>query len=379
MKKLLLLLATAIFITSCGDGKRTGNSEERIINKLLAENNIFVTDSVKLCMGKANKDQVTKAKVLFFQGLDLLVNKQISADGIKHFRESIMYNPTAKAYYYLANAYIDLPDTSKGKRALWIASSLGYEEEDQLAYTGARLSALDGDTLFALNQLKDAFELGFVNKQRIETDKCFDKMRSLREFEAMMVENFKDEVALKAKLFKGFLAEFPQTNFPLEISKDSIVKAHGGNFINYDFAPFIIGMEDKRFSRDVTNEYFSVSGFKTPENIFAAVYKTVAATADTLPSSQIKIATYDSTGKILSELIFCEFTLPTTLKTGSIDENQIITVKEFKIKWKNAPIETSYVDNKWLSEDLLSENKYKIDSSGQFILYTENNTKVAKP
>ena len=134
MKKVFFLLALSGLLVSCSGGKKQSaqNKEQKMVAKLLAEKNLLVLDSIKILTDKANPDQITKAKILFFQGLDLYVNKQNHAEGIKLFSESALYNPQSKTYYYLANAYIDLNDTGKAKTALNITRELGYEEEDEI-------------------------------------------------------------------------------------------------------------------------------------------------------------------------------------------------------------------------------------------------------
>jgi hypothetical protein len=380
MKKLFFILSVSLFLFACSSGsKQSSNSiEEKKVNKLLADNIIFNEDSVKSYLYKANRDQITKAKILFYQGLDMLVNKKNAVEGIKLFKESASYNPDGKTYYYLANAFIDNGDTSNVNNALYLASELKYEQQDEISYTYARASGLLGDTAAALDALSGAFQMGFINKKRIETDKCFDKIRNLEAFEAMMVSNFKGEVTLKTKLFKSFLATFPDASFPLEIQKDSICSMSNIGFINYDYAAFIIGMEDGRFSRDVTNEYLMVAKFKTDKNINAVIYKTITAIVDTLQPVEIKIATYDSLGNVLAELTIGKFAVPTTLDLGAVDEKGTISVKHYTIKWKNDPTENGYAGNQRTGEDFVSENKYKIDEKGQFIAYTSDNAEVVK-
>jgi hypothetical protein len=379
MQKIIFLLPV-LFLFACSGGKKHSakNFEEKQIDKLITETNIFNEDSVRFYIGKASKDQATKAKMLFYQGLDMYINQKKVVEGIKLFRESALYNPDGKTYYYLANAVIDNGDTSRVFQIMSLVSQLGYQQEDEIAYTYARVDAFLGDTASAMAQLADAFQMGFINKKRIENDKCFDKIRNIEAFEAMMVSNFKDEVALKAKLFKSFLTSFPYAAFPLEIQKDSITNINSNSFINYDFASFIIGMEDGRFSRDVTNEYLMVAKFKTDKNINAIIYKTVTAIVDTLPPTDIKIATYDSLGNVLAELTFSDFAVPSSLSTGSIDANGIISVKHYTIKWKNDPTENGYAGNERLEDEFIKEDKYIIDEKGLFIIYTADKPEVAK-
>ncbi|MGZ4080225.1 MAG: TPR end-of-group domain-containing protein, partial [Bacteroidia bacterium] len=248
MKKILFLLPALLFIACNGSKQSSKSLEQKQVPQLFSEKNLYVIDSVKFYASKASPDQVTRGKLLFYQGLDQYLNQNKPEEGMKLFIQSVLLNPTGKTYYYLANSIIDKGDTAHVNDALILAFTLEYEQQDEIDYTYSRMYALLNDTARALDQLDYAFQNGFINKKRIESDKCFDKIRGLMRFEAMMVSNFKDEVALKAKVFRSFLAEFPEASLPLEIQKDSMGNMNG-NFINYDYSTFIIGMEDGKFSR----------------------------------------------------------------------------------------------------------------------------------
>lgn len=366
MKKLLFLLPALLFIACNGSRQSSKSLEQKQVAQLFSEKNLYVIDSVKFYADKASPDQVTRGKLLFYQGLDQYLNQNKPEEGMKLFIQSALMNPTGKAYYYLANAIIEKGDTTHVNDALILAFTLEYEQQDEIDYTYSRMYALLNDTTRALDQLDYAFQNGFINKKRIENDKCFDKIRNLRRFEAMMVTNFKDEVALKAKIFKSFLSEFPEASLPLEIQKDSMGNVNG-NFINYDYSSFIIGMEEGQFSRDVTNEYLMVARFKTNKNVNAVIYKTITAIVDTLQPAEIKIATYDSTGTVLAELTIGEFAVPTTLTLGSIDTAGVISVKHYTMKWKHDPMESGYAGNERLKDEFNVENKFTIDENGKFI------------
>ena len=163
MKKVLFQCSILIFLFACtSGGKQSAQSfNERKIDKLISEANIFEIDSLKAYAGKASKDQITKAKMLFFQGLDAVANKQNPLEGIKLYKESAQFNPDVKTYYYIANALLDANDTSRVNLSLTIASQLNYDQTDEISYTYARLSAFLGDTMIAVEQLTEALQEGF--------------------------------------------------------------------------------------------------------------------------------------------------------------------------------------------------------------------------
>ncbi|HWY37775.1 MAG TPA: hypothetical protein VNY73_04405 [Bacteroidia bacterium] len=371
MKKVYCAFAISVILFSCGGEKKQIQQvlHEKKVDKLFTEAYMFSYDSIDAALKRISKDQVTKGKQLFMRGLDLYVNQKKISESIRLFRESILYFPDSKTYNYLANAYVDLGDTITSDSAL----IFNYGPQDyETSYVSARISALKKDTSRAIETLRYAFQSGFTNKKRLENDKCFDAIRGTRGFVSMLVEYVNDEKKLKEILYKSFLASFTETKFPFEMLKDSLRISNLGtvghnSFINYDFSPFIPGMEDSRFSRDVSNVYIAVSKFKVNDNISAVLYKSVMAIVDTLPPTQIKIALFDSLGTLTEEKTFAEFTLPYTLTTGLLEDNGTITTREHKITWKNEPTDEGYAGNEWMGEELQRETKYKISEDGHFI------------
>jgi len=365
MKNFFILSAIALFILSCtGEKGSTAGGKfltPKVVDKLMAENYIFRSDTVYNIMARASKAQVTKSKQLFMQGLDLYINQKNAAASIKVFRESILYCPDPKTYNYLANAYIDVADSVLADSAL----NIFYEPEPDMFYTTARLAALKKDTGMAIGNLTEAFGYGFSNKKRLMNDKIFDFIRSQRAFIALVVTYLEDETKLKESLFKTFLASAPELKLPFEMQKDSI--SYTGietGSINYDFAAFISGMEDSRFSRDVSNEYYMVGHFDAGNKITAVLYKSVTVIAD-MPPVEVKLATFDSLGNLLDEKIFAQYSLPTTLFTGSIDANKNVSITELEMKWKNDPAEEGYEGNECTGAELVKETRYRIGPDGK--------------
>src|SRR6185369_16736581 len=122
MKKLLCLASLIPLFFSCTSEK--GNSAggkfmtAKVVDKLVPEKYMFSGDTVYKAQERASKDQITKARQLFMQGLDLYANQKKPVESIKAFRESILYYPDQRTYVYLANAYIDAADSTYADSAL---------------------------------------------------------------------------------------------------------------------------------------------------------------------------------------------------------------------------------------------------------------------
>lgn len=383
MKNFCLLLLPLCFLLNCtGEKSKSaagGFVSAKEVDKLLEERYLFNMDTVMARMGKVSKDQVTKGKQLFMKGLDLYINQKNAAESARLFRESILYYPDYQTYTYLGNAYIDMGDTLRADSAL---ADYEMPDADRL-YAGARLCAVKKDSASAISNLSEAFAYGFMNKKKLESDKVFDGIRSLAGYQALVVTYLKDDAKLQAAFFKRYLASAPELSLPYAFNRDSIKATQNGitnmQSIDYDFAIFVPGMEDSRFSRDVSNSYYMVGKMKLDNGMYAIIYKSVMVIVDTLPSVDVKLAVFDSLGNLTADTLFAAFELPETLATATIDENKIISVTQYKMKWKTDPLENGYSGNEYLGEELVAENKFMLDANGKIAAYTakDKNT-VAK-
>ena len=385
MNKFTSLISALALLAACtGEKSHTARggfqkAAEKQVDMLLAERFIFNADSAYNAMERASKDQVTKSRQLFMRALDQYINQKNAAASIPLFRQSILYHPDMKTYNYLANAYIDVMDTLRADSSIIQVEMGDYETE----YTVARLLAVKKDTAGAINALGAAFNFGFSNKKRFENDKVFDFLRNERGFIALVVTYMKNDTRLLENLFKTFLATAPDLQLPLALGKDSLCVTdmealYGKTSINYDFAAFVSGMEDSRFSRDVSNDYFIVGKVPLDSGRTAVFYKSVVIIADTLPPVEIKMAVFDRWGNLLEETTFAQFQLPETLITGAIDENKVVTIKEYKMRWKEDPLEFGYAGNEYAGEDLVNETRMVFGPDGKVAPERGKDEAVAK-
>lgn len=375
----IITLCLLSVLTFCTGEKET--KKELITNtsvpKCLSENGIFNEDSVKYVKGIASDLQKDESKKFFLRALDLLINKQRANESVKLFQESMMYFPDERTYYFLTQAYITLKDPENASKANDMAMRFGYDNYHELIFNDALISAIKFDTTSCLDQLNEAVYNGFLNKDKIVNEKNFDFIRNDERYISLMVNTFNDDEKLKSLLFKRFMKSLPELSLPYIEPIDS-VKNHDYNFyINYDFAAFIPGMEDGRFSRDVTNEYLYVGKINLDNQTYALVYKTFFAIADTLNPLKTFVITYDSVGTVIdNEMIGC-FCSPSNSQAYTVNVNKTIETTSYNYKWKNNPIEKGYAGNQIESFEMEKPKAIQLDGSGKINRETVVKTKDA--
>jgi len=361
-----LPVAALLLLAACSGEKETVKEVTRntAVGKCLSEAGLFVTDSVESARKYATDLQKAEGRKFFLQGLDLLVNKQKAESSIELFKEALQYYPDEKAYYYLAKAYVEQGDAGNAEKSLNILYGWGYDPYYEIPYMNAIVQAMRKDTAAAIGSLNEAIAEGFLNKDRLVNEKHFDFLREDPRYTALMVNTFNDDKKLKALLFKNYLKIYPELNLPYTDPIDSVARYNYDRYVNYDYAVFLPGMEDGRFSRDVTNEYLWVGKMKLENNAWAVVYKTVFAIADTLNPVKTYVITYDSLGTVVdNELIGC-FCSPNTSKAYTINKDLSINSTEYKVNWLNDPEEKGYAGNTITSTEEDKRSAVKLNAGG---------------
>lgn len=372
MKKTIGIIGLALILYACSGNKEAVSSKieykETIPFSLLKEF-IYNEGAIKQAIESASNTQKAESRKLFLKGLDLLINKQQAAASLEFFETSILFYPDAKNYYYLTLAHIKNNNADLADSANTVLYQLSYEPYYESVFNSALISALKKDSSMTLALLDESIMMGFLNKDKIENEPLFDFIRETPGFQSLMVSTFNDEGKLRQKLFQSFVKYFPDLKMPYEISLDSTHVFNFHQYINYDYAPFIPGMDEGRFSRDVTNEYQFVGKIKM-EFGYAFIYKSFLAIADTLNPVKTFIATYDTLGNMIqNEMISC-YCSPLTRVSLLTENEYVFNTIEYIIQWEMDPLEKGYAGNKMIGALEDKRNQLTIDKNG-FMKWSE--------
>jgi hypothetical protein len=372
MKNFLGLTGIICILLGCSGNKETVSSKieykETIPFSLLKEF-IYNEGAIKKAIESASNTQKAESRKLFLKGLDLLINKQQAAASIEFFETSILFYPDAKNYYYLTLAYIKNNNADLADSSNTVLYQLSYEPYYESVFNSALISALKKDTSMTLALLDESIMMGFLNKEKIENEPLFNFVREIPNFQSLMVSTFNDEGKLRQKLFNSFVNYFPELKLPYEVTIDSTHVFNFNQYINYDYAPFIPGMDEGRFSRDVTNEYQFVGKLKM-EFGYAFIYKSFLAIADTLNPVKTFIATYDTLGNMIqNEMISC-YCSPLTRVSLLTENEYVFNTIEYIIQWEMDPLEKGYAGNKIIGALEDKRNQLTIDKNG-FMKWSE--------
>jgi hypothetical protein len=356
--QLFVIITLSIFFTFCSNEqpkKVTNTTKEKKVDYALVPDSIYSISSITLALEKATVLQKAESRKQFMTGLDLLANKNKAEASIEFFKESIFYYPDEKNYQHLFQAYLK---TNKFDLAQLVNTAM-YDRIDysEAIFNSALLVAAKKDTNDCIATLNEAIMMGFVFKDRIVNEPLFDFIKDKESYQSLILSTFGNDEKLSRILFKAFVKSFPDINLPYEMPVDSAKSFSFDHYVNYNYASFIPGMEDGRFSREVSKEYMAIGKFKT-DNGFAFVYKVYEMMADTLNPVETNIVVYDTLGKQISTQEIGCFCSPLQSKGFVINKDFSIDIKQYKTNWESNPLDKGYAGNKITGVE--EERSYKL-------------------
>ncbi len=137
--------------------------------------------------------------------------------------------------------------------------------------------------------------------------------------------------------------------------------------ISYDFARFIPEMQNTRFGRDVSHDYFYVAKVKETELYTALVYNSISFWGEDMQPVNTTLAVYNNaTGEIISRKpIACQCSAE-RVRTSSMSNGEIV-LEDYNRVWESPITEVSFEENKIKDYISLSKATFTIDDSGKII------------
>jgi tetratricopeptide (TPR) repeat protein len=277
----------------------TGKAQRQY--EALNDNNLFDGLLVDIAVS-TNIDSIQAANQIFLNGVDLFRNEKNPDGAITKFKESIFKCPSAKAYYELGNAYLEVNNDEKALLAFTMAEQLGYEPFAKLLYNLSCVHSRLSNIELSGRYLEYAIQAGYANFDHIEKDEDLEKLRKSHLFRHHF-QRAVDGVANKENIFwVQFRQKFATAKFPIVLEH----KIHSSffedeKFISYDYERFVPSMRNERFSRDVGNAFYYFVKVQETELFTALIYIEKDAFLEDYAPIVYKMITYTPEGKIIDQ------------------------------------------------------------------------------
>jgi len=333
---------------------------------------IFSFDSVSAFVKGVSRRDKDSSQKIFSEALDLLKNRHDAGKSIGLFIRSLVIYPNAKAYYELGNAYLENYEAEHALDAFSMAERLDYSPQGYLLFKKACCYAQMDRLGDMYDYISYAVENGFVDRTLIFNDKFLQKYKNDERFVSAYNDAMAGNGDADAILWEGFSRDFDQASFPLVIdsgyyhSKPSFVS------LAYDYDKFIVEMRDAKFSRDVGEEFFYVAKVIDSSKYKTVIYGCKPYDDDNGGPARYYMATFNIKGRLVDKQMIAGAKFYDSLyNVFSMPDNKQFEIKHYSVAYEKDVQRVGYTDNPVTKMDLVSSDKYTIDSAGRFIAATQ--------
>ncbi|SHM43358.1 tetratricopeptide repeat protein [Chitinophaga sp. CF418] len=371
----VLLLAAGISLFACnapstpdattkadpqhpGQGQFTAViSEDQIFDKQL------VLSAVSITKGKSRISDK-----YFLKGVDAYRNQKNPDEGVKLFKQSIMEQPQARAYFELGNALAELNNLKDAASAYEIAEVLDYKPTSKVLYNLACVYSRAQEAKAAHYYLISAIEFGYSNTKNIFGDKDLQYLRNVTDFNTEVAAALSGATDPDKLQWNLFWHEFKPVSYPLVLD-EKYGKKLGEDYISYEYERFVAEMRNNdKFSREVGYEFYHVGLAKATDSVKTLVYAVKNVIMNGYVPPEYYIVSFDHVGKLIDKLLIGgHVLLKEPFRVATLTENGNIEIGLFSQVYKKDPENEGYEDNELEDVKLLEKQLYSITEDGHFV------------
>ncbi len=370
-----IVVSVLLVAAACGepgDLSKTITKEKRI-DITLSEADLFQTTKVFAFLQNEVKF-IEEANKLYLNGVDAFKNKKDLDSAAHYLRQSILKEPSAKAYYELGNVYMDRKQYDKALSAYDLAENLDFQPFSKILYNKACLYSQQKKLDLSGRYLEYALQAGYNNLEYIEADADLAELRKTPKYQAAVEKGVRGMSNSKNLFWLQFKKLFHKYSFPHTVQpqmKDEVMA--GMQYISYDFEKYISEMRDEKFSRETSKGFYHYAQLYETEDFVAIVYIVKEEYMGDMAPLLYRLATFTHEGKLIDKKrIAGKENLSDNIWVSTFNANRTIDIKVMKATYESDPEEHGYYDNKVVSTTKIGQLKYKVDAAGRIIKVSGN-------
>jgi len=369
--KIISVVAFGVFtLSSCGDpvpeNKTTIQTKLKPIE--ITEDDIFSGNKI-LAFLKNEEKFIKESNNFFLKGLNAFRNERNLDSADYYLRQSILKEPTAKAYFELGNVYMDKKKYDQALVSFGLAEQLNYEPFSKILYNKACLYSLKEETELAGKYLEYSIQAGYTNLDHIQKDKDLDELRETYYFKQALKKGMRGMSDAENLFWLQFKKQFSKTQFPISLKANlEWEELEPLGSISYEYEKYIAEMRDEEFSREVSKMfYYYLQPYET-ENYVALVYIVRDEYMGELAPLTYRLATFTHDGKLIDKKeISGRTTLDGEIKEGKLLKGGTIEVSRYKPVYEKNPDEEGYYDNPIVKKNFIDKKIITISKAGKIL------------
>lgn len=370
LKLLSILVLGVISLNSCGDPapESKTNIETRLKPIEISEDDIFSGNKI-LAFLKNEEKFLKESNNFFLKGLNSFRNDKNLDSADYYLRQSILKEPTAKAYFELGNVYMDKKKYDDALLSFGLAEQLNYEPFSKILYNKACLYSLQEETELAGKYLEYSLQAGYNNLDHINKDSDLDELRNTYYFKQAVKKGMRGMSNGENLFWMQFKKQFSKTQFPValkaNIEREELEQLGS---ISYEYEKYISEMRDEEFSREVSKMfYYYMQPYET-ENYVALVYIVRDEYMGDLAPLTYRLATFTHEGKLIDKKeISGRSSLNEEIKEAKLMKGGVIEVSRFEPVYKLDPNEEGYYNNPIIKKNFIDKKTITISKTGKIV------------
>lgn len=361
------ILLLIISLVSCGDpASRVKKKQTPVEDMVLSDADIY--NGVKINQFLNNKKKfISESNQLFLKGTDAFKNKGNVDSAIVYFKQSILKEPTSKAYYELGNAYKAQEKYDDAIASYKLAEQLEYQPFYNILYCMAQVYTKKGDLEMAGQYLLYALQAGFYDLDRMDEDEELTALREDWQYKNIVSEGIRGMSSPETIAWLRFKKQFSKVSVPInllvDLNEDQLNEL---NFISYDFEKFISEMRDEKFSREVSKGFYYYAQPYETDKYVAVVYIVRDEFMGDYAPNLYRLATFTHEGKLIDKHEIAGGTeLMGEMRDATLLSDGRIELKIFEPIFEKDPDEHGFWDNPMTGKKQLRKEYLKINKDGK--------------
>ena len=367
--KIIPFLTIGVFIfSSCGDPAPESRTvvETKFKPIEISEDDIFQGNKI-LAFLKNEEKFIKESNNFFLKGLNAFRNERNLDSADYYLRQSILKEPTAKAYFELGNVYMDKKKYDEALISYGLAEQLNYEPFSKILYNKACLYSLKEESELAGKYLEYSIQAGYNNLDHIQKDKDLDELRNTYYFKQAIKKGMRGMSDAENLFWLQFKKQFSKAQFPVSLKSNlQWEELEPLGSISYEYEKYIAEMRDEEFSREVSKMfYYYLQPYET-ENYVALVYIVRDEYMGDLAPLTYRLATFTHEGKLIDKKeISGRTSLGEEIKEGKLLKGGKIEVSRYTPVYEKDPDEVGYYDNPIIKKNFIDKKVLTISKDGK--------------
>ena len=368
IRTILLFLSTTFLIVGCGEPSPIINETivEKFIPLELNDSDIFENNKVQAYLQNEVK-HLKEANRLFLSGLDRYRNEKKLDSAEVYFRQAILKEPSAKAYFELGSLMMDKSRLDSALKAFEMAEKLNYEPFSKILYNKACIYSLQDKNELSSQYIEYAIQAGYSNLKHINSDSDLENVRDTYSFERAIKKGLNGVSDTENLYWLKFKNQFSKRTVP-----DTLIERYSyeelelfGN-VSYEYEKYVSEMRDEMFSREVGKMFYHYSLPYETEKYVAVIYIVKDEFMGENAPQIYRLATFTHEGKLIDKKVISGMgNLEGPLKKGIVLESGVVEISSFEIEYEKSTHEHGYYNNPIVKRQLTNVSRFEIRENGK--------------